>query len=391
MDFFLVLLSAYILTYFILTKINKLQTYKLDIINFLNFIFLSIICFKINAPVLIIIYYLLFFIYYFVFVKFKNLKLSSGLVIFALILIKYTNVLDSINIDNNKISSLIVGLGLSYTSFKAILYFIEYQHSLSIKSYLSYVLFFPGIQVGPITRPDNFLNSLSEKKKIESFQNIKRIIFGLFKFIVLAEIFNQASFQGLGLKPEEYSFADLCIASYSYLLFIFFNFSGFCDIIIASCNLVGISNDENFNSPLFTRNLADFWSNWHISLSSLLRDYVFTPLNMSLLRMSNMKFRVWILCFSYIVSFVLIGAWHGNESKYIAFGALQAFGMCIHSLFTITLKKVLTKAHFKSYNNNKALALIAYIVNTLFLIFSFTFFANSPSQAILIMRSALSL
>ncbi|MGE3757104.1 MAG: MBOAT family O-acyltransferase [Pseudobdellovibrionaceae bacterium] len=271
-------------------------------------------------------------------------------------------------------------------AFRASLYSFHLENGrvdkMSLAEYLSYVLFFPIMQVGPITRPDVFQKSFRTK----DFNNfpllfcIERIVFGLVKYQFVASVFEQTSFNGLFHSGFQNHWIDILYAGASYYLYIYFNFSGFCDIAIGLCGLVGIAADENFNRPFLARNIQDFWTRWHITLSGYMREVMFTPLNLVLVRTLGLKFVDVAMVITILISFTLIGVWHGKEEQFLIFGLIQSAGVTINYFYGKMLKKTLGSKGYKAYMKNRLIRAIAIVITFLFLSLSFFYFATSETQ-----------
>lgn len=274
-------------------------------------------------------------------------------------------------------------IGISYMAFRSSLYSFQLEsqriEKMSFSEYLSYVLFFPIMQVGPITRPEVFQKSF----RVKDFSQfplsvcIERVIFGLVKFQFIAAMFEQTSFDGLLSSGLLNHWSDVLYAGASYYLYIYFNFSGFCDIAIGLCGLVGIAADENFNQPLLARNIQDFWTRWHMTLSGYMREVIFTPLSLTLVRFLGLKLVDLSMVITIFISFTLIGVWHGKEEQFLIFGLIQASGVTINYFYGKLIKKILGPKRYKAYLQNRIIKVIAISMTFLFLSASFFFFANN--------------
>ena len=221
-------------------------------------------------------------------------------------------------------------LGLSYYTFKLISYVMDaYWGKIEIERRLipfaAYVAFFPQIVAGPIQRPGDFLSQAPLSRTAVS-EGLPRIAWGLAKKLVVAD----------QLAPAvNYVFAhvtalhgvELLAAFYLFPLQLYADFSGLTDIAIGTGRLFGIESPENFNRPFTAATIAGFWRRWHMSLTSWLADYVFTPLRMATRTAGNAG-----LALSITLNMVAIGLWHGLTWPYFCFGLLHAGYLVVETL-----------------------------------------------------------
>jgi D-alanyl-lipoteichoic acid acyltransferase DltB (MBOAT superfamily) len=235
-------------------------------------------------------------------------------------------------------------LGLSYYIFQFVGYLVDifWKHERAEKNFFHFslfIMFFPKIPVGPIERAGNFLTQLTQKISFRTENLVdggKRIVWGLFKKLVVAD--RIAIFQSAVLSTQhQQSGVTLVFASLLYTFQVYADFSGYTDIALGTARLFGFNLIENFKRPLLAKNISEFWRRWHISLSSWVNDYIFTPL--------AFKKRAWGIAgvfYSLILSFAIIGIWHGPTWNYLLFGLLQAFAL-MYEYSTRRLRKRLAK------------------------------------------------
>jgi alginate O-acetyltransferase complex protein AlgI len=238
-----------------------------------------------------------------------------------------------------------VPLGISYYTFKLISYVLEvYWKKISAeKSFIpfaAYVAFFPQIVAGPIQRSDSFLPQIHQAPAASWYNivwGLQRILLGFFKKFVVADnlgilvtfIFDHI--QGPG--------TPLVLGLYAYPLQIYADFSGLTDIAIGAAWMLGIASPENFNAPFASPSPSEFWRRWHITLTSLLTDYLFMPMRMALRDLGDIG-----LVLSLMVTMVSIGLWHGIRWTYAVFGLIHAGYLSIDAL-TARVRKRYYKAH----------------------------------------------
>jgi D-alanyl-lipoteichoic acid acyltransferase DltB (MBOAT superfamily) len=224
---------------------------------------------------------------------------------------------------------LVLPMGISYYTFKMISYAVDiYEGKRGSEEhagyYLTYVLFFPQILSGPIERSGHFLQQIHEGLEYDSVlfaEGMQRIILGLFKKMVIANRLSGYVDTVFG-SPGEYPALAAVMAAIFYSFQIYCDFSGYSDLAIGMGNLLGIRSRKNFDCPYFSRNIRDFWSRWHISLSGWLRDYVYIPLGGNRVSKTRRKLNV-------LVTFLVSGLWHGDNWTFVLWGGIHGiWNMC---------------------------------------------------------------
>jgi len=220
--------------------------------------------------------------------------------------------------------NIILPVGISFYTFQTLSYSIDvYRGKLSptrdFIAFLAFVSFFPQLVAGPIERATHLLPQFYKKRKFNYYNSIigiKQITWGLFKKIVIAD--NCAQYANdIFNNYQNYSSFTLILGVVYFSFQIYGDFSGYSDIAIGTARLFGFSLMQNFAYPYFSRDIAEFWRRWHISLSTWFRDYVYIPLGGS--RGSNMmKIR------NIFVIFIVSGFWHGANWTFVIWGALNA-------------------------------------------------------------------
>lgn len=186
---------------------------------------------------------------------------------------------------DNILLNLILPIGISFYTFKALSYTIEiWRGNLTAERNLTivfvYVSFFPQLLAGPIARPGSLMPQLSMKREFgyeTGVQGLRQILWGLFKKVVVAD--NCALYvNNVWADYSSQSGSTLFIAAIFYCFQIYGDFSGYSDMAIGIGRLFGIDSERNFSTPYFSRNIAEFWRRWHISLTSWFREYVYIPM-----------------------------------------------------------------------------------------------------------------
>jgi D-alanyl-lipoteichoic acid acyltransferase DltB (MBOAT superfamily) len=281
-------------------------------------------------------------------------------------------------------------LGLSYIFFRVLHLLIEAgegagpdeKRRIGFVPYLLYTLNFTTLVSGPIQRYDEFardqfaLQPLPLGSTVIGLQ-LERIIRGFFKVNVLAMLLHTMQENGLEQLtqpvPVEHKLLAAIQLTVAYPLFLYANFSGYIDIVIALARLMRIQLPENFNRPFSASSFLDFWNRWHITLSKWLKTYVYNPLLMVLMRRissSSMEPFLGVICF--FVTFFLIGVWHGRTSEFIVFGVFQGGGVAINKLWQLWLTRILGRKEYKDLAKNAIY--IAFGRGLTFSWFAFTMF-----------------
>jgi D-alanyl-lipoteichoic acid acyltransferase DltB (MBOAT superfamily) len=217
----------------------------------------------------------------------------------------------------------ILPVGLSFHTFQAMSYTIDVYHrkapaERSLLNYALYVAFFPQMVAGPIERPNELLPQFHRDPqphlaRIRS--GIEHAVWGLFKKMVIADALS-GYVSLIYQKPQNYSGAELTLATLAFSLQIYCDFSGYSEIALGIARIMGYELRVNFAQPYFSRSIGEFWHRWHISLSTWFRDYVYIPLGGNRVAVP----RHYVNLFA---TFVISGLWHGANWTFVAWGALH--------------------------------------------------------------------
>ncbi len=236
---------------------------------------------------------------------------------------------------------LILPVGISFYTFQALSYSIDVyrghiQPTKDIVAFTAFLSFFPQLVAGPIERATNLLPQFQRKRTFDYEQAVdgmRQILWGLFKKIVIAD--NCAAYvDQVWATYDTQSGSTLLLAAILFTFQIYGDFSGYSDIAIGTAKLFGIQLMRNFNVPYFSRDIAEFWRRWHISLTTWFRDYVYIPLGGSRpvvparleVKGERLKARYtkWIAVRNTFIIFLLSGFWHGANWTFIAWGIYHA-------------------------------------------------------------------
>ena len=218
----------------------------------------------------------------------------------------------------------ILPVGISFYTFQALSYSIDvYRGNIKptkdIIAFFAFISFFPQLVAGPIERAANLLPQFLRNRKFSYDQGVdgmRQILWGLFKKIVIAD--NCATYvDQVWSTYGTQSGSTLLLAAVLFTFQIYGDFSGYSDIAIGTAKLFGIKLMRNFNNPYFSRDIAEFWRRWHISLTTWFRDYVYIPLGGS-------RVGKWKIIRNTFIIFLVSGIWHGANWTFLAWGAYHA-------------------------------------------------------------------
>ena len=282
---------------------------------------------------------------------------------------------------------LLAFIGISYMSFKTIQIMLEISDGLikekiSVKDYLQFLLFFPTVSSGPIDRSRKFLKEINEVMPRKDYlelagDGIYRIVLGLLYKVVLSTYVYQILLALSNTGTVVYSIKYM----YLYTLYLFFDFAGYSLMAVGSSNVLGIQTPMNFNKPFLSIDIKDFWTRWHITLSTWLRDFVFSRVLMHVIRKKWFKNRLHNAAYAYMINMLVMGFWHGISVSYIAYGFYHGILM---SGFEIYQKK---STFYKKYKNKTWYKLISWFVTMNLVMIGFFIFSGEPYKIIMAILS----
>lgn len=270
---------------------------------------------------------------------------------------------------------IILPIGISFYTFHGLSYVIDvYNNKLkpvkSIIDYSLFVSFFPLLVAGPIERATHLLPQIQKKRVFDyskAVDGLRQILWGLVKKVVIAD--GCAEYVNMIFEnPTSHSGSDLVVGAFLFSFQIYGDFSGYTDIALGTARLLGIELLQNFSYPYFSRDIAEFWRRWHISLSSWFRDYIYIPLG------GSRKSKIVSIRNIFII-FLLSGFWHGANWTFIFWGLL-------HALFFIPLFiqnknrnniAIISDVDFKS----KSIELLKIVMTFSLVTFAWIFFRSS--------------
>ena len=372
-EFFL-LLFVVLLIGFVVNFFEKRKDYYILVLSLL---FAGAIYGKSRAMII----YLLAFVIYQYFLVFlaqsievKRMKPLVFLSIFPLVINKVF-ALTSLH--------LLAFIGISYMSFKTIQIILEISDGLikekiNIKDYLQFLLFFPTVSAGPIDRSRRFLKEINEvmprKEYLElAGDGVYRIVLGLLYKVVLSTYVYQMLLALNNTGTVVYSIKYM----YLYTLYLFFDFAGYSLMAVGSSNILGIQTPMNFNKPFLSVDIKDFWTRWHITLSTWLRDFVFSRVLMQAIRKKWFKNRLHNATYAYMVNMLVMGFWHGLSISYIVYGFYHGVLM---AGFEVYQKK---SSFYKKNKNKNWYKLLSWFVTMNLVMIGFFIFSGEPYKILL--------
>ncbi|MBQ7577705.1 MAG: MBOAT family protein [Synergistaceae bacterium] len=229
---------------------------------------------------------------------------------------------------------LLLPVGISFYTFQTLGYVIDvYRGEAGAEKnfgiYAAFISFFPQLVAGPIERTNNLLPQIKAKHVFNYEQasyGIKLMTWGFFKKLAIADTLATYSDRVFNHVHSYQGFA-LILAALFFTIQIYCDFSGYSDIARGCAKMMNIDLMENFRSPYFSASIKEFWSRWHISLSTWFRDYVYIPLGGNRVN----KFRH---CLNLMITFIISGLWHGANWTFVIWGAVHGLAQVIENFFT---------------------------------------------------------
>jgi alginate O-acetyltransferase complex protein AlgI len=293
---------------------------------------------------------------------------------------------------------IIATVGWSYILFRQIHVAVDaYEgqvETLSLWNYLNYQLNAFGFVAGPIQHYQQFCESWTNLAPILTnaeavLRAYLRIFIGVVKIALVGQLCQDLFSSSSGLLNDAARVAhespgtrivQFMTMFYSFPLYLYFNFSGYCDMVIAGASLFGLKMPENFDRPYLSRNMIDYWVRWHQTLGFWIRDYVFTPMYKAIASRWPAKAASWVfLC--YFVAFFLAGAWHGSTWNFVAYGVLNGLGLAATKLWENHLVKVRGRPGLRSYLQNPAIRAAAIAVTLNYACFTLLVFPSDLGRA----------
>lgn len=231
-------------------------------------------------------------------------------------------------------------IGISYLNFRTIQMVIEIYDGaikeVKISTMLYFVLFFPTLSSGPIDRSRRFEKDLEKKISKNEYINdylipgIKKIFMGVGYKFVIAFLVNTYWMSNI---PSEINFINAMSYMYAYSLYLFFDFGGYSLFAVGTSYIFGIKAPDNFNKPFLSKDMKEFWTRWHISLSRWFGDYIFSRFVISSMRKKRFKKRATASHVAQMITMITMGFWHGLTWFYIVYGIYQGVVLVLTDMY----------------------------------------------------------
>ncbi len=280
-------------------------------------------------------------------------------------------------------------LGLSYMLFRQIHVLVDAMQgqieNISLWSYANYQLNLFTILAGPIQRYQDFDEQWHTLQPVladphELLRNCLRLLLGVLKIALIAPLFYQGWDElQVGLVNHRVAgwkyLVEFPVVFYFYPIYIYCNFAGYCDIVIAASRFFGMKLPENFNRPYLARNVIEFWTRWHITLGTWIRDYLFMPMYKPVVERwpKQAPSLAWIF---YFPAFVVAGAWHGTTLNYLFYGIWQGLGASATKLYERWLLARRGRNGLRAYLQSPRVRLAAILLNLHFQCVSLLIFSQ---------------
>jgi D-alanyl-lipoteichoic acid biosynthesis protein DltB len=234
-------------------------------------------------------------------------------------------------------------LGVSYMTFRSVQVLLDLQdqklQELRVLDLCYFLLFFPSVASGPIDRYRRFTGDLDRALDPKEYaellrQGVWKLAFGAFSAIVVSGLIWE---RWLAPLPERGIWATIAYM-YGYTFYLFFNFAGYSSMAIGTAYILGISLPENFRMPFLSVDMKDFWSRWHISLSTWLRDYIYTRFVMDALKNKRFKNQRTASYLGNILTMMAMGVWHGPTPAYLLYGLYHSLLICVNEALDLHWK-----------------------------------------------------
>lgn len=296
-----------------------------------------------------------------------------------------TNILDVFDLKNNlPYFNFLLPVGISFYTFQTLSYTIDvYRGKIMPEKHFGYfalfVTYFPQLVAGPIERSRNLLPQLKENKKLTSDNivgGLKLMAWGFFKKLVIADrcaFFVDEVYNNIGM----YHGFTIIVASILFIYQIYCDFSGYSDIAIGTARLMGVKLMLNFDRPFSSKSISELWRRWHISLSSWVNDYLFLPISRKFRGLGKIGIAI-----SLVLSFFLMGLWHGADWTFIFFGVFNGFIM-VYEIYTRKTRRK-WRQKYGGFLYNKASILLTM---TAFIITGMMFRSNSTKDLFVLFQN----
>lgn len=285
-------------------------------------------------------------------------------------------------------------IGLSYVFFRVLHLIIdagsdELPGRVGPLSYLNYTLNFTALVAGPIQFYQDYHRCEAvEPASLDIFDAghaVQRIIVGFFKVAIVSTLLSGLRNDAIGLLDTPLPFLNHVLTLIAvvglYPLFLYANFSGYTDAVIGVARFFRLQLPENFNDPFASANFIEFWSRWHISLSTWLKTYVYNPVVMTgMRRFTSRPAERLIGVSAFFVTFFLVGVWHGQTSEFLVFGILQGGGVAVNKLYQLKMVDWLGRKGYRAVTERPVYRAVCRGLTFSWFAFTLTWFASDWAQ-----------
>ena len=291
----------------------------------------------------------------------------------------------------NRILDLPVDIvGLSYMLFRQIHFLVDMVEGQienpTLWSYLNYQSNPFALIAGPIQRYQDFQAYWVKPEPLhhdrhELLKAYMRLFWGMIKILLISEAFHSIYDWALGQldvsRPAGGALRTIgvfVVMLYSFMFYLYMNFSGYCDVVIAAAGLVGLKLPENFHAPFSARNILDYWSRWHITLGHWIRDYLFTPFYKAGVERWP-RYATSVALAGYFVAFTVAGVWHGSTWNFLVYGLLHGAGASAAKLWETVIVRYAGRPGLKKYLKSASIRAVAVFGTFNYACFTLLFFA----------------
>ena len=274
-------------------------------------------------------------------------------------------------------------LGISYMTFKVLQIIFEMydgiiKEPVGLIDYLQFLLFFPTISSGPIDRSRRFMEDIHQTiPRAEYIEllgtGLFRLLLGLVYKVVLSGLLylamNHIPHRGLLFTTVSYM--------YLYTFYLFFDFAGYSLMAVGVSNIMGIQTPMNFNKPFLSIDIKDFWNRWHITLSTWLRDFIFSRIVMKSMRHKWFKTRLTTAMVAFMLNMIFMGFWHGLSWSYIIYGVYHGVLMAGFEWYQKKSK------FYKKYKQKTAYKVVSWFVTMHLVMIGLLIFSGKPYEFII--------
>ena len=288
-------------------------------------------------------------------------------------------------------AGIIAFAGLSFLFFKMIHVVVDAAsgsiEQLSLSRYLNYCLNFTTILMGPIQRYQDFssqwMGETAERPAFETYVDAaNRMLRGFVKAFVLAPVLAPYVLRP-GLPIERMGGLELLIAIYAFYIFLYLDFSGYCDIVIGVGSLMGLRPPENFRFPFLARDVSAYWLRVHRSLTTWLTDYIFTPFYRFALGARGLgQYGFVALAASLLLTMLVAGVWHGTTLNFVVFGLIHGIGLVVVRGYEQVMVRRMGRARFRHFAERPLVTALAVFLTYNFTSLAYTFFVLDVGESV---------